>query len=73
MPITRTGRRPNGSGELPARSFRVSDEVWELAKQRAALDGATVSQVLAELTEGYARGAITRPRIEVVYAAPDKP
>jgi len=66
-------RRPNGSGEFPVRSVRVSDEVWEKAKRRATFEGVTMSRVLAVVVEGYADGYIDLPTVKMVYPTPKVP
>jgi hypothetical protein len=57
---------------MPARSVRISDEVWEQAKRRADHDGVTISHVLFSLCEGYARGMINLPQVKVVYSPPSE-
>jgi hypothetical protein len=52
---------------------RVGDELWNKAVNRATYDGVTISQVLYAFVEGYARGLIDLPRIEVIYAPPKPP
>lgn len=51
----------------PARSVRVSDLVWTAARKRAAKDRTTISRVLELFVEGYARGLIDPPRVQVIY------
>ncbi len=63
-------RRPAGSDNNPVRSVRVSDELWERAKRRAAYDGVTMSHVLLMIVEGYANGLLNLPKVQVIYAAP---
>ena len=70
MAITRP-RRPKGS--TPARSVRVSDEAWEKARSRAEYEGVTVSHVAAVLIEGYSKGLINMPKVQVVYEPPSDP
>lgn len=63
--------RPRSArGVTPARSVRISDEVWERAKNRAAYEGTTVSHVLASLAEGYSKGLLDLPRVTVTFKAP---
>lgn len=63
-------RRPMGTNRAPVRSVRVSDEVWEAAKRRAAYEGVTMSTVLVEFAEGYAKGLVDRPKVTVTYSPP---
>lgn len=57
------------AGKSPTRSIRVDADTWELAKDRAEREGMTISRVLYLLTEGYARGEISAPTIQVVYGS----
>lgn len=63
-------RRPNGVKELPVRSARISDEVWEKARIRANYEGITMSNVMSLFVEGYSTGALNLPRITVMYVQP---
>ena len=54
-------------GQMPARSVRVSDEVWERARNRAAYEGTTVSHVIFSLLEGYSKGLLNMPSVKVTY------
>lgn len=56
----------------PTRSIRIDTEVWDRAKRRARSEGVTISRVLSLLTEGYAKGMINLPRIQIVYDNPEK-
>ena len=69
MAVRRTPqpRRPNGSREMPARSIRVAEEPWALAKQRATFEGITMSNMAAQLIEGYGKGYIDLPKTQKVY------
>lgn len=51
-------RRPNGSAKLPGHSFKVADEIWLPAAQRATQEGRTMSSVLCELVDLYGRGSL---------------
>jgi len=53
--------------EVPVRSVRVADDLWEKARRRATYEGVTMSQVLYDFVDGYARGLVDRPRVEVVF------
>ena len=49
------------------RSIRLSDEVWEKGRIRAAEHGTTMSEVLRMLAVGYANGQVSTPRQVTVY------
>lgn len=49
------------------RSIRIDDETWELAKKRAEREGLTISRLLYLFTDGYARGLLDTPHVQVVY------
>lgn len=66
-------RRPNGSKEMPARSIRCSDEAWEPAKRRANYEGVTMSNMAAQLIEGYGKGLIDLPKVQRVYQPTREP
>lgn len=66
-------RRPNGSKEMPARSIRVGDEAWERAKRRANYEGVTMSNMAAQLIDGYGKGFINLPKHQVVYEPTAQP
>lgn len=51
----------------PTRSVRIDDELWERAKRRAEAEGVTISRALSMLTEGYAQGKITLPKVQIIY------
>jgi len=55
------------NSENRPRSIRLSDEVWEKGRERAAEDGTTMSEVLRMLAIGYANGQVNAPRQVVVY------
>jgi hypothetical protein len=57
-------------GSMPARSVRVSDEIWQRARNRAAYEGVTVSHVIFSLLEGYAKGLLNLPQVHVTYQQP---
>ena len=66
-----TRARPRrAKGSLPARSVRISDEVWERARNRAAYEQTTVSHVINSLLEGYSKGLLNLPKVEVKYQQP---
>ncbi len=67
MPGVARHRRPNGSAEQPVRSVRVSDELWDLARKRAAVDGVTLSYVMATMLEGYAYHAVDLPKVSRTF------
>lgn len=71
MGNTPTRARPRrAKGATPARSLRVSDETWDTARRRAEYEGHTVSSAAALLLEGYAKGLINLPKVQVVYETP---
>lgn len=39
--------------KTPLRNVRISDALWDSAKQKAADEGRTVSEVMRELLEKY--------------------
>jgi predicted DNA binding CopG/RHH family protein len=39
--------------KTPLRNVRISDELWNAAKQKAAEEGRTVSDVVRELLQRY--------------------
>lgn len=51
----------------PVRTARISDKIWLKARARARKDNVTMSTVINRLVEGYAKGAITLPRVQMVY------
>lgn len=52
----------------PTRSVRVEDAVWEAAKRRARSEGKTMSEIVVLLVDGYSRGMIDPPRVQLVYS-----
>ena len=62
------GKRPVGSDPNPVRSVRVPDEVWDVAKERADIEGVTMSYVLSVFIEGYATNAFDLPAIELDFS-----
>jgi hypothetical protein len=56
-----------GKKEVPVRSVRVDNELWEKARRRATYEGVTMSQVLYEFTKGYADGMLDRPQRQMVF------
>jgi hypothetical protein len=60
-------------GAMPARSVRVSDDIWDKARARAEYDGVTVSHVAYLLLEGYAKGLLNLPQVRVIYSQPEEP
>lgn len=55
----------------PTRSVRIDDMTWDKAKTRAESEGVTISRVLSLLVEGYARGMVDLPRVQMVYPKKD--
>lgn len=51
----------------PARSVRVSDDLWVKAKNRAEREGTTVSRATGLLIEGYATGKISLPKVNLEF------
>lgn len=60
-------RKPTGSRSDPVRSVRVSDETWAMAQRRAQYEGVTMSHVMLTIVEGYAKGLLDLPRVQVIY------
>lgn len=52
----------------PTRSVRIEDAVWDSAKRRARAEGKNMSEVVVLLVDGYARGMIDPPRVQLVYS-----
>lgn len=52
MPSPRVGAVPN-QPKTPHHSFRVDDELWQAAKERAAERGETVAEVLRAFLREY--------------------
>lgn len=65
-----TPRRPNGSKQVPVRSVRVPEDIWEAAKRRATYEGVTMSTVMYEFVEGYAKGLVDLPKVTITYTPP---
>lgn len=66
-----TRARPRrAKGSMPARSIRIDDETWERARARAAYEGVTISHVTNAFLEGYAKGLLNLPTVQVKYAQP---
>lgn len=59
MALQRRDRRPNGTAHAPTRSIRIEDSVWEAARRRANLEGQTMSRVVHQLVQSYAKGLAT--------------
>ena len=59
-----------GRKEIPVRSVRVDDALWERARSRATYEGVTMSQVLYEFTKGYAEGMLNRPKVQTIFTQP---
>lgn len=57
-------------GAKPARSVRIADEVWDRARNRAAYEGVTISYVIDSLLEGYSKGLLNLPKVQVQYQQP---
>lgn len=50
------------------RSVRVSDPIWDAARTRAEKEGDyTMSFVVGLLVEGYAKGLINLPQVQLVF------
>jgi hypothetical protein len=66
----REGRPVRGSetGESPRVASRVPLAVYEAARQRAAKDGITVSEVIRALITGYAAGKSSRVAAGIRHA-----
>ena len=62
-------RRLNGTGPNPVRSFRVPDEIWDMAKARAAAEGVSISHVIVLLLVGYAEEFLDLSEIRERYEA----
>lgn len=57
-------------GQMPTRSVRISDEIWERGRNRAEFEGVTVSHVIYSLLEGYSKGLLNMPKTQVTYSQP---
>lgn len=69
--MTASRARPRkAKGETPARSVRIADETWDRARNRAAYEGVTISYVIGSLLEGYSKGLLNLPKVEVKYTQP---
>lgn len=66
-------RRPNGSKEMPVRSVRVPEEAWEKARRRANYEGLTMSNVIAQIVDGYAAGLLDLPKHVITYQPARRP
>lgn len=60
-------QRPAGTGYAPVRSVRIEESVWRRALARAKHEGVTMSHVMATLVEGYSRGLVDLPRVQLVF------
>lgn len=64
-----------------AHSVRTDDAMWGRAKARAAKEGHTINHVINEILDGYGRGLINLPKVQITkqyetprpVAAKDKP
>lgn len=56
---------PSTNATSASHSVRTTDELWEMARQRAAKDGVSLNYVINEILEGYARGMLNLPRVKV--------
>ena len=65
---TRSTTRPRGGKYAPTRSVRIDDTVWSAAVRRARAEGHTMSHILHLFIEGYGRGMIDPPRVQMVYS-----
>lgn len=65
-------RIKNPNVNMLPRSVRVEEKIWALAKQRAAEEGVTVSRVMGDLLEGYARGVYELPKTQTVKHYPSE-
>jgi hypothetical protein len=52
---------------MPARSVRVADEPWDRARRRANYEGVTMSNMVAQLVDGYGKGLIDLPKVQISY------
>ena len=50
-----------------SRSFRVDDDVWDKARERAESEGTDMSKVLLAFTASYAAGIIDAPQAVTQY------
>lgn len=62
--------RPKNPQTLTPRSMRVEQSIWDKARERATAEGRSVSGVMADLLEGYARGVYELPRVEITKKFP---
>jgi hypothetical protein len=55
MAETEMARRPDGAPPRPARSIRISDELWNAARQRAAERGETFAYAIITFLQEYVK------------------
>jgi hypothetical protein len=55
--------RPKSEVKSSTYSIRVEERMWAKAKERAASEGVTITQVLREFLNGYALEKLDMPRI----------
>ena len=48
--------------KTPTRTFRCPDEVWNAAKEKAAQEGQTVTEIILEALRDYADGLLKRSK-----------
>lgn len=48
-------------------SFRCNGEIWKKGRKRAASEGVSISHVINEFLEGYAKGKINLPKVTKTY------
>lgn len=51
-------------------SIRCYDSVWEAARRRATEEGTNVNHVINTILEGYGKGLINMPKVNVVFEQP---
>jgi hypothetical protein len=49
---------------------RIDTDRWERAVRRATFEQTTISEVIGRFVEGYGRGLINAPKVQVVYEQP---
>lgn len=58
------------SAPLGSRTVRVPDDIWEKCKIRASFDKTTISNVVYVLLDGYSRGKVNMPQVQMRYTPP---
>ena len=51
----------------PVRTSRISDAVWNKARERAREDSVSMSRMISLLVQGYGERAISLPTVKLVF------